>query len=185
MANQAFEAPVLSGPLLTDATAINTTTTATQLYTTSIFGVIPALDMHTEATYRVVCGGIITTTATPTATVTPVFGTSATLGSNLSLGASPTWTLGTLAASTAWHCEFEFTVRSTGLAASGSAIQGSGLFVVNGAAGAIGQAVALGGASVTTADHTTSQGLGIFFTWGTNSASNSIQCRRARLSRIA
>lgn len=158
-------------------TAVASTTSETNLWTPALWTPIPAYDMKPGKVYHLRGGGTYTTTSTPTIIFTPRFGTSATPGSNTSLGASNTITLNTIGSAKNWHMDFYLVVRSLGLAASGATIVGNGaMYLDNGVSTAAGIVIPMGGTVVTTADHTTAQGLIVSATWGTSNASNSIQC---------
>lgn len=176
MARQGFaSADVVDFPP-SSFTAYNTSTTKTNLWTPAIWTPILASDMKAGKMYRVNAGGTITTTATPTIIFDMMFGTSATPASNITFGASATVTLGTIPASSPFFVDFVFGIRSLGLAASGATGTGSGVVTVAGSATAASQSIVIGSAVPTTLDQTTAQGVVLAATWGTNSASNSIQC---------
>jgi hypothetical protein len=157
-------------------TAVANTTTRTNLWVPSLWTPIPAFDPKPGKTYLLRCGGIISTTATPTIVFNPTFGQSSTPASNIALGATTTFTLGTLT-NAPWWAEFVLGFRQLGIAASGATCTGNGYVVIGGAAAAVGQCVPMGGTVVTTADHTTAQGLSLDVTWGAASASNTITCQ--------
>lgn len=164
-------------------TAYASSTTRTNLWVPSLWTPIPAFDLKPGKGYILRCGGVISTTGTPTIVFNPTFGQSATPASNVALGATTTITLATLATAP-WHAEFVLSVRSIGMSASGSSIVGSGFVVVAGAAGTVSQCVAMGSTLTTTADHTTAQGLCLDATWGTNSASNTITAQWSSLQSL-
>ena len=173
MSKQTFAAADVAEFPPASHTAVANTTTRTNLWVPSLWTPIPAFDPKPGKAYLLRCGGIISTTGTPTIVFNPTFGQSSTPGSNLALGATTTWTLGTLS-SAPWWAEFVLGFRTLGIAASGATATGNGVVVIGGAAAAVGQAVPMGGTVVTTADHTTAQGLSLDVTWGTASASNTI-----------
>lgn len=173
MTRQSFAASDVSDAPPASHTAVASSTTRTNLWVPSLWTPIPAFDPKPGKLYRLQAGGIISTTGTPTIVFNPTFGASATPGSNLALGATTTWTLGTLS-NAPWFAEFILAIRQVGIAASGASATGNGFVVVGGAAGAVGQSVPMGGTVVTTLDHTTAAGLLLDVTWGTNSASNTI-----------
>lgn len=173
MTRQSFTAADIADFSPASHTAIASTTTRTNLWAPALWTPIAAYDPKPGKVYILRCGGIISTTGTPTIVFNPTFGQSATPASNIALGATTTWTLGTLS-SAPWYAEFVLGFRQLGIAASGATCTGNGFVVVGGAAGAVGQSVPMGGTVVTTADHTTAQGLTLDMTWGTSSASNTI-----------
>jgi hypothetical protein len=75
------------------------------------FCAIPANHAVAGRIYEVKWGGVYGNTATPTVIITPRWGSSTTVATNITLGASPTWTT---AASTAlpFYGQFTFTVRT-------------------------------------------------------------------------
>jgi hypothetical protein len=103
-----------------------------------------------------------------------MIGTSATAGSNVTLGIGPTITAGTAPASSPFYGEFTFGFRQIGVAASGATVTGNGFTVIPAAAATIHQASAMGGAVPTSIDNTTSQAFQVFLTWGTANALNSL-----------
>lgn len=154
-------------------TAVANTVTRTNLWVPSLWSFIPAFDPVPNKVYELRCGGIISTTGTPTIIFNPTFGQSATPSSNIALGPSTTFTLGTLT-NAPWYAVFTLGFRQIGVAASTATCTGNGIVVVGGAAGAVSQAISIGGTVVTTADHTTAQGMCLDVTWGAASASNTI-----------
>lgn len=183
MSRQSFAASDIADFSPASHTAVANTVTRTNLWVPALWTPIPAFDPKPGKAYILRCGGIITTTGTPTLIFTPTFGQSATPGSNLSLGAGNTVTLGTLAAGV-WWAEFVFGIRQLGIAPAGSSGTGNGVVVVAGAAGAASQAIALGGTVVATADHSVASGLCLDVTWGAASASNSITAQWTSLQSL-
>jgi hypothetical protein len=160
--------------------AVANTVTRTNLWVPALWTFINAFDPVPNRVYTLRCGGIISTTATPTIVFNPTFGQSATPASNIALGATTTWTLGTLS-NAPWWAEFTLGFRQIGVAASTATCTGNGYVIVGGAAAAVGQCVPMGGTVVTTADHTTAQGMCLDVTWGTASVSNTITAQWSRL----
>lgn len=180
MSRQAFAGGELVDGPPASHTAVANTVTRTNLWNPALWTPIPQFDLKPGKIYTLRCGGIIGTTGTPTIIFNPTFGQSATPGSNIALGVSNTVTLGTLS-SASWNAEFVLCVRQLGIAASGCTVTGNGFVIVNGAAAAVGQAIPFGGTLVTTADHTTAQGLALDVTWGAASASNTITAQWTHL----
>lgn len=183
MSRQSFAASDITDFSPASHTAVANTTTRTNLWVPALWTPIAALDPKPGKIYRLCAGGIISTTATPTIVFNPTFGQSATPASNIALGATTTWTLGTLS-SAPWYAEFILGFRQLGIAASGATCTGNGFVVVGGASGAVGQSVPMGGTVVTTADHTTAQGMVLDVTWGAASASNTITCQWTALQSL-
>jgi hypothetical protein len=181
---QAFVAPDIAEFPPASHSAVANTVTRTNLWVPALWTPIGALDPKPGKAYHLRVGGIISTTGTPTIIFNPTFGQSTTPGSNIALGASTTWTLGTLT-NAPWWAEFVLGFRQLGIAAAGSTITGNGFVVVGGAAGAVGQCIPIGGLTgLTTADHTTPQGLVLDVTWGTASASNTITAQWTMLQSL-
>jgi hypothetical protein len=157
-------------------TAVANTTTRTNLWVPALWTPIAALDPKPGMVYQLRAGGIISTTGTPTIVFNPTYGQSATPASNIALGATTTWTLGTIS-SAPWYAEFTLCFRQLGIAAAGATCTGNGFVVVGGAAGAVGQCVPMGGTVVTSADHSVASGIVLDVTWGAASASNTIACQ--------
>ena len=87
-------------------TAVAPTTTRTNLWVPAIHTAIPALDPTPQKMYMLEAGGIISTTGTPTIIFNPTWGQSATPASNIALGATTTFTLGTLT-NASWYAYFK------------------------------------------------------------------------------
>lgn len=183
MTRQSFAASDIADVSPASHTAYASSTTRTNLWNPALWTPISAFDPKPGKAYILRCGGVISTTGTPTLVINPTFGQSATPSSNLALGATTTWTLGTLTAAP-WYAEFVLGIRQLGIAASGASATGNGLFVVGGAAAAVGQSVPMGGTVVTTLDHTAAGGLVLDATWGTNSASNTMTCQWTSLQSL-
>jgi hypothetical protein len=156
-------------------TAVANTTSRTNLWVPSLWTPIAAFDPKPGKAYLLRCGGTVSTTGTPTIQFTAAYGQSATPASNLSLGTTTALPLATITGRV-WHAEFVFGFRSIGIAASGSSAVGTGFVSIDNGAGVVGVGDAMGGTVVTTADHTTAQGLVLDVTWSAASASNTITC---------
>lgn len=156
-------------------TAVASTTTRTNLWVPALWSFIPAFDPVPNKVYELRCGGILsTTTGSNTIIFNPTFGQSATPASNIALGASTTVTLTASLSSVPWYAEFTLGFRQIGIAASTATCTGNGRVVVGGASATAGIVLPIGGTVVTTADHTTAQGMCLDVTWGASSASNTI-----------
>lgn len=183
MGKQSFVSSDVSDFPPASHTPVANTVTRTNLWVPAIWTPIPALDPRAGKMYQLRCGGIISTTGTPTIIFNPTFGSSVTPGSNVALGATTTFTLGTVTTS-AWYAEFIVGFRQIGVAASGSTATGNGFVVVSGAAGAVSQCVAMGSTVPTTIDQTTTQGMCLDVTWGAASASNTITAQWTSIQSI-
>lgn len=175
MPAQTFTGQVVAGFPPASHTAVASTTARTNLWVPSLWTPIPAFDPVPGKVYILRCGGAISTTGTPTIQFTATYGASATPASNLSLGTTTAIPLGTLT-SRVWHAEFVLGFRSIGIAAAGSTAVGTGFVTIDNGAGVVGITNAMGGTVVTTADHTTAQGLVLDVGWSASSASNTITC---------
>jgi hypothetical protein len=184
MSRQGFTSSDVAQIPPTSHTAVANTVTRTNLWVPALWTPIPAFDMQPGKAYQLRCGGVLSTTGTPTIVFNPTFGQSATPASNLALGASTTTALGSALSGVPWYAEMVVGVRSLGIAASGSTITGNGVVVIGGVAAAVSQSFAIGGTVVATADHTTAQGLCLDVTWGTQSASNTITCQWTLLASL-
>lgn len=143
---------------------------------------IPANDPRAGKVYQVECTGIYSNTGTPTITWTPRWGTSTTIGTNVSLGASSAWTsitsttnlpfylYLTVAVRTAPPGATQGTVYATGYAKMGMPVTSSN-FMADIYYG--------GGTGATTVDTsgqgTAGVGLQFGIAWSAQSASNTIQ----------
>jgi hypothetical protein len=157
-------------------TALATFTAEAELWNPALWTPIPALEMVVGAEYTLRCGGICQSATGINWTFTPRFGQSATAATNLSLGASAVVPSGgIIPASSPWYAEFHMVVRALNQAASLATIVGNGFVVWPTTAILPGQVIPMGGTVVTTADHTTNQGLVLDATCGTSSGTNSIQ----------
>lgn len=154
--------------------AIASTTSETQLWDPAVLGLLPAGTIIGGRAWRCSFGGIMGTTGTPTILFTARVGTSGTPGSNTSLGAGPTMTLGTMTAQP-WYGSGLFGCRSIGVAASTATMTANGFVICPGAAAATTVATAVfGGTVATSIDQTVNQGLSVTQTWGTSNASNTM-----------
>jgi hypothetical protein len=157
--------------------AVNTTVSKTMLWLPALWSAIPAYDMRAGKAYQLNCGGIISCVGTPTIIFDPLFGQNPTVGSNPSLGVSRTLALGSGLTTVPWMASFILGVRSLNVAASLATVTGNGWVKIQGVAAAVDQVLSIGGGVLTTADHTTAQGLAMAVTWGTSAAGNSIQAQ--------
>lgn len=176
MASQNFTAAEGPGGPPAANTAVANTVTRTVLWNPALWTSIPAQSMAAGKTYRLSAFGILSTTGSPTLIWQVCLGTSTTPGSNTTFGASTTAAMPTTVTNVPWFLDFIFQVRSLGLAASGATLAGAGSVQVGGATGGASTDLVFGGTTLTTADDKTQQGLVADVTWGTASASNTVQC---------
>lgn len=163
--------------------SVNTTVTRTNLWVPAIWTPVAAMDPRAGKAYLLRAGGIISTTATPTIIFNTTWGQSTTPGTNVAVGTTTTFTLGTIT-NAPWYAEFVLGFRQVGIAASGATATGNGYVSVGGAAAAVSQHVTMGGGIVTTLDQTTAAGMVFDVTWGTSSASNTITAQWSLLQSL-
>jgi len=166
-------------------TAIANTVTRTVLWPGKVATVIPAYDMRAGKKYVLDACGIISHTAAPTMIWDPLIGVNGTTG-DVTLGVSPTVAapVGTTIANVPWYLHFVLGVVTVGIAVSTAKVFGTGFVTVaENATTTTGMPlIVIGGVTtVTTVDQTGANYLDVAFTWGTSSASNSIQCIHATL----
>lgn len=183
MSSQRFTSTDVADAPPASNTAVANTTTRTNLWNPALWTPISAFDERAGKAYILRAGGIISTTGTPTIIFNPTFGQSATPATNVALGATTTFTLGTVT-NAPWSAEFILTVRSLGMAAAGATVTGNGWVIVGGAAAAVSQTVAMGSSVPTNADNTTAQGLVLDVTWGAASPSNTITAQWSLLQSL-
>jgi hypothetical protein len=157
-------------------TAVGGTSTAKwNLWNPALWSAIPAYDMRAGKVYVLECGGIISCVTTPTIIFEPAFGqNNSAPPTNAGLGASRTLTLGTGLAAATWSARFILGVRSLNIAASLATVVGWGTVSIQGVAAAVDQTLQIGGTVLTTADHTTPQGIALNITFGTSNAGNTV-----------
>lgn len=137
---------------------------------------IPANDARAGKVYKVYFGGVHSTTGTPTIIFTPRWGSSTTIGTNVSLGVSQTLTTGSGVSNQPFYGEFVFTVRTAPPGATQGTGKGHG-YVCLGTSTTAAALVTMGKTSATidtTGQGTAGCGLQMGVTWGTSSASNTI-----------
>jgi len=151
------------------------------------FCAIPANDARPGKTYNVRAAGIYSNTGTPTIIWTPRWGTSTTVATNVTLGASGTWTTITSTTNLPWLVDFDFDIRTAGIGAT----QGTGIGFGTAEMGipvTSSQFVAglyMGGTSATidtTGQGTANCGLTLGITWSAASASNTLTTKHWLLS---
>lgn len=159
-------------------TAVNTTTSETNLWVPGIWTPIPANDMVTGKVYKIEAGGIFSTSsAAPTAVWTPRCGQSATPASNITLGATTASTMIASLNNVPWYWTFTLAMRALGLAASGATGTGNGFTVIGGLTTALGVVQSMGSTVAATLDNTAATGLILSITWQTSAAANNAQAQ--------
>jgi predicted fused transcriptional regulator/phosphomethylpyrimidine kinase len=182
MSRQSFTAPGLAEAPPSSHTAVASTASRTNLWVPALWTPISAFEARAGMSWTLRAGGIISNTGTPTIIFNVCWGASTSPASNITFGASQTVTTVTSLANASWYLEFHVVVRSLGLAASGSTMTGNGFVVIGGPATTAAQVIGVGGTVITTADHSTAQGLVADVTWGASSASNTITAQWTKLS---
>lgn len=160
---------------------VNTTTTETSIVSNtaaiiSQFCQISNNDARSGKMYLLRAGGVLgTSSSAPTIIWTPRWGNSATMSTNISLGASTTITMTASLAAVPWYAEFVFGLRTGGIGATAGSGTGTGFVSWGGAAAAASVVAAIGGSVATidvTGSGTAGCGLQLTVTWGTSAAAN-------------
>ena len=181
MPRQGFEAMDANDFPPASFTAVTASATETNLWTPAIWSPIPANDMRSGKSYIVSFGGVYTSSATQgVLTWTPRIGQSSTPSSNVAMGASNATAPAASLTGAAWYGQFEWGVRSIGLAASGATGTGNGFVIVQGAAAATGIMYVLGGTVATTIDNTAASGTIVSLTISVASQSYTCQWVKQR-----
>lgn len=170
----ALEGQISANP--SSFTAVTASATETQLWVPAIWTPIPANSMRAGKVYRIAFGGVFSSTATQgVLTWTPRVGQSATVGTNVTLGASNATAPAASLTTQAWYGEFTMVVRTLGLAAAGATVTGNGFVLTQGVAAATGTVYVTGGAVPATADNTAASGIIVSLTISV--ASQSYTCQ--------
>lgn len=183
MTRQGFGAFDINDPNTSSFTARSTSNTEmsllgsdangapTQAYVNQ-FCAIPANDARAGKVYELDFGGIYSTTGTPTLTFTPRWGSSTTIGTNVTFGASPAVTTANNSSNVMFYGKLRVTIRTAGLGATGGTAMGNGFLVLGSAlcAGMGGTAATID----TTGQGTAGCGIQMGVTWSASSASNAI-----------
>jgi hypothetical protein len=143
---------------------------------TNQFCAIPANDARAGKAYMLTFGGIYGTTGTPTIIFTPRWGNNVTIGTNISLGVSSTYTTASGVAAQPFFGQFLFGIKTSPPGATLGTGKGHG-FVALGITAATGALLTMGKTLATidtTGQGTAGCGLQMGVTWGTSSASNTI-----------
>jgi hypothetical protein len=167
--------------------AINTTTTETSFVgnTAAIINQFCQLannDARAGKIYMVQAGGTLgTSSSAPTMIITPRWGNSATMSTNVTLGASATVTMTASLSAVNWYYEFVVGIRTGGVGATAATAVGHGTFGWSNASttAPYSQQLVVGGTAATvdtTGSGTAGMGLQTTVTWGTSNASNTLTC---------
>jgi len=187
MVRQGFAAMDINDVNTADFNARNTFTTEVNLLGGDINGApsqalinqfcaIPANDARAGKVYKVIFGGVHSTTGTPTLIFTPRWGSHITIATNISLGVSQTLTTGSAVSAQPFYGEFLFAIRTAPPGASLGTGKGHG-YVAIGTSTTAATVVTMGKTAATidtTGQGTAGCGLQMGVTWGTSSASNTI-----------
>jgi len=179
MPEQTFTAAGFTPPF--SHTAIATTVTETYLYIPGQFASVAVGDPAVGKTYFVKFGGVYSTVATAPTVVNTLrwHGATSTTVGGVSLGASVAGTT-VVVTNAPFFGEALVTFRSLGLAATSATVTGCGNTVLGGTAGtAPALSLVYGTNSTATVDTYTqaNMGIGVSWTWGTSSASNTVTCQ--------
>lgn len=142
---------------------------------------LPANDARAGKSYEVLFGGLYGNTATPTLIWTPRWGSSTTVATNVTLGASPTVTTISGVTAQPWLGRFLFHVRTAPPGATLGTGKGAGFvaMTIPVTSSQYTQMVVIGGTAATidtTGQGTAGCGITMNATWSASSASNTITC---------
>lgn len=178
MGQQTFMDIPGASPLLADILTYSTVTTEAMLWPVASTTPINAFDARPGKMWKLTAGGIITLPAnTGTITLTPRFGQSATVATNVSMGASGALLSPGATTNRPWFLEFTMLCRSVSvLGLVNSVVTGWGKFTTQGllTSGAAPFVLTFGGTPATV-DIGVSTGLGISIIWGTTAGSITTQ----------
>lgn len=136
---------------------------------------IPANDARAGKVYRLNAGGVYGNTGTPTMVITPRWGSSTTIGTNISLGPSIAFTSISGTSGLPFFMQFDFTIWTAPPGATLGTGKGFGFTIWGVPSGTIFPSVAMGGTAATidtTGQGTAGCGLQMGSTWSASSASN-------------
>lgn len=150
---------------------------------------IPANDAYAGKIYEVKMGGVYGNTSTPTMIFTPRWGSSTTPATNITFGASPTWTSITGTTGLAYYIQFTVVIRTAGPGATIGTAIGTGFAalsipVTSSQLAAVQTMGATAATIDTTGQGTAGCGITINLTWSANSASNTSTCHWHVLSSL-
>jgi hypothetical protein len=169
---------VVQEPVLADILTYSTVTTEAMLWPVAFITPIPAFDARPGKLYKLTAGGIITMPATTgSITLTPRWGQSATVATNVSMGASAAQFSAVATTNRPWTMELHVLVRSVSvLGGANSTVIGWGDFKTQGVVTAGGATILITmGGTVATVDIGISTGIGVSIIWGTTAGSIATQ----------
>jgi len=153
-----------------DVATVNTHTAATNLWDPALWSSIPAFETRAGKMWELRAGGLMGTTGTPTLIVQPRWGI-AVAASNITFGASNTFTMPTLTA-TSWQMFCHIGCRSIGVTAATATLTANGQMNIKGVAAAVDVDLSFGGVTITTGPWNVATGVSFDATWSASSASN-------------
>ena len=161
MARQYLQDDGFLEPAISDPLAANTATTATGIYNSLQYALIPAYDTRPGKVYQVEAAGIMTTGASGTLIIFPYLSTSNAAG--VTLGTSITQTTPVSSPSQPWFLKMKLVCTATGApGGTNSTMKGWGWFVSGGVAATAnsGMTITFGGTSAAF-DHSINQSVWI------------------------
>jgi hypothetical protein len=146
------------------------------------FMAIPANDARAGKVYEVKAGGIYSNTSTPTILFTPRWGSSPTVATNITLGASGTFTTITATTNLPYFIDFTFAIRTAPPGATLGTGYGTGTVELGipVTSSQFMTCLYIGGTAATidtTGQGAAGCGITMNATWGTSSASNTSTCQ--------
>lgn len=169
---------LIQEPVLSDLLTYSTVTTEGMLWPVALFTPINAWDARPGKLYKLTAGGIITLPAsTGSVTLTPRWGQSATVASNVTMGASGALFSPGATTNRPWILDLYVLCRTVGATAGAtSTVIGWGDFKTQGllTTGSAPFVLTLGGTSATV-DVGVATGIGISIIWGTTAGSITTQ----------
>ncbi len=169
---------VIQEPVLADILTYSTVTTEAMLWPVALITPINAWDCRPGKLYKVTAGGIITLPAsTGSITLTPRFGQSATVATNVTMGASGALFSPGATTNRPWVLELNVLCRTVGATAGAtSTVMGWGTFMTQGllTTGSAPFVLTMGGTSASV-DVGVATGIGISIIWGTTAGSITTQ----------
>lgn len=165
-------------PLLADILTYSTVTTEAMLWPVATITPVSAFEFRPGKMHRLTAGGIITLPAnTGSITLTPRIGQSATVATNVTLGASGALFSPGATTNRPWILELNTLCRTVGVTAGAtSTVMGWGKFMTQGllTTGSAPFVLTMGGTSATV-DVGVASGIGVSIIWGTTAGSITTQ----------
>lgn len=169
---------VIQEPVLADILTYSTVTTEAMLWPVAIISPVNAWDARPGKLYKLTAAGIITLPAnTGSVTLTPRFGQSATVATNVTMGASGALFSPGATTNRPWYLELNVLCRTVGATAGAtSTVMGWGHFTTQGllTTGSAPFVLTMGGTSASV-DVGVATGIGVSIIWGTTAGSITTQ----------